>query len=74
MLDNQISKVEGKVTNETKKVKEKMGLIEKAKAPKKAAAKKDDKKAPAKKDDKKEEPKEEPKAEKPAPKKANDKK
>jgi flagellar biosynthesis chaperone FliJ len=72
MLDNQISDVEGKVTTETQKVKEMMGLIEKA--PKKPAAKKDDKKAPAKKDDKKEEPKEKPKAEKPAPKKANDKK
>jgi hypothetical protein len=57
MLDNQISGVEGKLTTETQKIKEMMGLIEKAKAPKKAAAKKDDKKAPAKKDDKKEEPK-----------------
>ena len=65
MLDGQISEVEGRVSSETQKVKEMMGLIEKAKAPKKAAAKKDDKK---------EEPKEEPKAEKPAPKKANDKK
>ena len=74
MLENQISDVKGKVTTETQKIKEMMGLIKKAKAPKKAAAKKDDKKAPAKKDDKKEEPKEEPKAEKPAPKKANDKK
>ena len=55
MLDNQISEVEGKVSSETEKVKEMMGLIEKAKKP---AAKKDDKKA-AKKDDKKEEPKEE---------------
>jgi flagellar biosynthesis chaperone FliJ len=71
MLDGQISEVEGKVSSETQKVKEMMGLIEKAKKP---AAKKDAKKAPAKKDDKKEEPKEEPKAEKPAPKKANDKK
>jgi len=71
MLDNQISQVEGKVSSETQKVKEMMGLIEKAKKP---AAKKDAKKAPAKKDDKKEEPKEEPKAEKPAPKKVNDKK
>jgi len=71
MLDGQISEVEGKVSSETQKVKEMMGLIEKAKKP---AAKKDNKKAPAKKDDKKEEPKEEPKAEKPAPKKANDKK
>ena len=63
MLDKQISEVEGKVSSETEKIKEMVGLIEKA--PKKAA-KKDDKKAPAKKDDKKaekkEEPKEEPKA------------
>jgi flagellar biosynthesis chaperone FliJ len=72
MLDNQISDVKGKVTTETQKIKEMMGLIKKA--PKKSAAKKDDKKAPAKKDSKKEEPKEESKAEKPAPKKANDKK
>jgi len=71
MLDGQISEVEGKVSSETQKVKEMMGLIEKAKKP---TAKKDAKKAPTKKDDKKEEPKEEPKAEKPAPKKANDKK
>ena len=67
MLDGQISEVEGKVSSETQKVKEMMGLIEKAKKP--AVGKKADKKA-----DKKEEPKEEPKAEKPAPKKANDKK
>jgi flagellar biosynthesis chaperone FliJ len=66
MLDNQISQVEGKVSSETEKIKEMMGLIEKAKKP---AAKKDDKKAPAKKDDKKEEPKEE----KPAAKKAEKK-
>jgi flagellar biosynthesis chaperone FliJ len=59
MLDSQISEVEGRVSSETQKVKEMMGLIEKAKAPKKSAAKKDDKKAPAKKEDKKEEPKEE---------------
>jgi len=65
MLDNQISEVEGKVSSETEKIKEMMGLIEKAKKP---AAKKDDKKA-AKKDDKKEEPKEE----KPAAKKAEKK-
>jgi flagellar biosynthesis chaperone FliJ len=51
MLDNQISEVEGKVSSETEKVKEMMGLIEKAKKP---AAKK-----AVKKDDKKEEPKEE---------------
>lgn len=55
MLDNQISEVEGKVASETEKVKEMMGLIEKAKKP---ATKKADKKAD-KKDDKKEEPKEE---------------
>jgi flagellar biosynthesis chaperone FliJ len=42
MLDNQISQVEGKVSSETEKIKEMMGLIEKAKKP---AAKKDDKKA-----------------------------
>ena len=49
MLDNQISEVEGKVSSETEKIKEMMGLIEKAKKP---AVKKADKKA-----DKKEEPK-----------------
>ena len=59
MLDNQISEVEGKVSSETEKIKEMMGLIEKAKKP---AAKKADKKAD-KKDDKKEDKKEEPKAE-----------
>jgi flagellar biosynthesis chaperone FliJ len=53
MLDSQISDVEGKVSSETEKVKEMMGLIEKAKKP---AVKKADKKAD-KKDDKKEEPK-----------------
>ena len=53
MLDNQISDVEGKVSSETEKVKEMMGLIEKAKKP---AMKKVEKKAD-KKDDKKEEPK-----------------
>ena len=68
MLDNQITEVDGKIKSETEKVKEMMGLIEKA--PKKAA-KKDDKKAPAKKDDKKEEPK---KAEKKEEPKADDKK
>ena len=57
MLDNQISEVEGKVSSETEKVKEMMGLIEKApKAPKKDA-KKADKKEEPKKDEKKEEPK-----------------
>ncbi len=68
MLDNQISEVEGKVSSETEKIKEMVGLIEKA--PKKAA-KKDDKKAPAKKDDKKAEPK---KAEKKEEPKADDSK
>ncbi len=43
MLDNQISEVEGKVSSETEKIKEMMGLIEKAKKP--AVGKKDDKKA-----------------------------
>lgn len=57
MLDNQIGEVEGKVSSETEKIKEMVGLIEKA--PKE---KKDAKKAPAKKDDKKAEKKEEPKA------------
>ena len=62
MLDNQISEVEGKVSSETEKVKEMMGLIEKAKKP---AAKKADKKADKKdekKADKKADKKEEPKA------------
>jgi len=68
MLDKQISDVEGKVSSETEKIKEMVGLIEKA--PKKAA-KKDDKKAPAKKDDKKAEPK---KAEKKEEPKADDSK
>ena len=72
MLDNQISEVDGKIKSETEKVKEMMGLIEKAKKP---AAKKDEKKADKKADkkdekkaDKKDEKKEEPKA------KADDKK
>jgi flagellar biosynthesis chaperone FliJ len=62
MLDKQISEVETKVSSETEKIKEMVGLIEKA--PKKAA-KKDDKKAPAKKDDKKVEPKKAEKKEEP---------
>ena len=69
MLDNQISEVEGKVSSETEKIKEMVGLIEKA--PKKAAKKADKKDAP--KADKKAEKKEEPKEEKEAP-KADDKK
>ena len=67
MLDKQISEVETKVSSETEKIKEMVGLIEKA--PK--AAKKDAKKAPAKKDDKKAEPK---KAEKKEEPKADDSK
>jgi hypothetical protein len=67
MLNNQISEVEGKLVTETEKIKEMMGLIEKAK--KEPKAKKADKKD-APKADKKEEPKEE----KEAPKKAEDKK
>jgi hypothetical protein len=65
MLDKQISEVETKVSSETEKVKEMMGLIEKAK-----------KEPKAKKADKKDAPKaekEEPKEEKEAP-KAEDKK
>jgi hypothetical protein len=64
MLGGQITEVEGKISSETEKIKEMMGLIEKApKAPKKG-----DKKA-----DKKEEPKEE-KESKEEPKKVEDKK
>jgi hypothetical protein len=63
MLDKQISEVETKVSSETEKVKEMMGLIEKAPKAKKAN-KKDAPKAE----------KEEPKEEKEAPKKADDKK
>jgi septal ring factor EnvC (AmiA/AmiB activator) len=72
MLDKQISEVETKVSSETEKIKEMVGLIEKA--PKKAAKKADKKDAP--KADKKDAPKaekEEPKEEKEAP-KADDKK
>ena len=68
MLANQISEVEDKLVTETNKVKELMGLIEKAPKAKKDAKKADKKDAP--KADKKEEPKEP----KEAPKKAEDKK
>ena len=61
MLDGQITEIEGKIVYETQKVKELMGLIEKA--PKAKKEKKDAKKAD-KKADKKEEPKEEKAAEK----------
>ena len=60
MLDNQISDVEGKVTTETQKIKEMMGLIEKA--PKEKKEKKADKPAAKSKHEKgesKEEEKEE---------------
>ena len=67
MLDGQITEVDGKIKSETEKVKEMMGLIEKAK--KEPKEKKADKKD-APKADKKEEPKEP----KEAPKKAEDKK
>jgi len=67
MLDGQITEVDGKIKSETEKVKEMMGLIEKAKKePKEKKADKID----APKGDKKEEPKEP----KEAPKKAEDKK
>jgi septal ring factor EnvC (AmiA/AmiB activator) len=63
MLDNQISEVEGKVSSETNKIKELMGLIEKApkeKKEKKANTSKHEKgetKAEEKEEHKKEEPK-----------------
>jgi len=62
MLDNQISQVKGKVMTETQKIKEMMGLIEKAKAPKEKKEKKADIKASKSKHEKgesKEEEKEE---------------
>jgi hypothetical protein len=64
MLDSQITDVEAKVVSETQKIKEMVGLIEKA--PKKATKKADKKDAPKAE-------KEEPKEEKEAP-KAEDKK
>ena len=70
MLDSQIGDVDGKIKSETDKIKEMMGLIEKAK--KEPQEKKADKKD-APKADKKAEKKEEPKEEKEAP-KADDKK
>jgi hypothetical protein len=75
MLDSQISEVEGKVSSETQKVKEMMGLIEKApKEPKEKKSHKGAAKSKHEKGETKEEEKEEHKAEKPAPKKANVKK
>ena len=67
MLDGQITEVDTRIKSETEKIKEMMGLIEKAK--KEPKEKKADKKD-APKADKKEEPKEP----KEAPKKAEDKK
>lgn len=67
MLANQISEVEDKIGTETNKVKELMGLIEKAPKAKKDAKKADKKDAPKAE-------KEEPKEEKEFPKKAEDKK
>ena len=71
MLNNQISEVEGKLVTETEKIKEMMGLIEKAK--KEPKEKKADKGA-AKSKHEKGETKEEEKEEHEAPKKAEDKK
>jgi hypothetical protein len=63
MLDNQINDVDGKIMSETNKIKELMGLIEKAPKEKKDAKKADKKDTPKAE-------KEEPKEEKEAPKKA----
>jgi len=71
MLNKQIGDVEGKITTETQKIKELMGLIEKA--PKEKKEKKADKGA-AKSKHEKGETKEEEKEEHEAPKKAEDKK
>jgi len=67
MLDSQIGDVDGKIKSETEKIKEMMGLIEKAK--KEPKAKKADKKDAPKADKK-----DAPKAEKEEPKEADDKK
>lgn len=58
MLGNQVTEVEGRITNETLKIKEMIGLIEPAA---KKAEKKGEKKAPKKSDDKKQPIKSEPK-------------
>ena len=71
MLDSQISEVEGKVSSETQKVKEMMGLIEKAKAPKEKKEKKADASASKSKHEKDETKAEEKEEHKP---KADDKK
>ena len=67
MLDSQIGDVDGKIKSETEKIKEMMGLIEKAK--KEPKEKKADKKDAPKADKK-----DAPKAEKEEPKEADDKK
>jgi len=61
MLDSQINEVDGKIKSETEKIKEMIGLIEKA--PKEKKEKKDDKKAEKKEEPKKAEKKEESKKE-----------
>jgi TolA-binding protein len=72
MLDKQISDVEGKVSSETEKIKEMVGLIEKA--PKEKKEKKADKGAAKSKHEKGESKEEEKEEHKPAPKKADTKK
>jgi flagellar biosynthesis chaperone FliJ len=74
MLDNQISEVEGKVSRETEKIKEMMGLIEKAKAPKEKKEKKADKSTAKSKHEKGETKAEEKAEHKPEAKKAPAKK
>jgi flagellar biosynthesis chaperone FliJ len=74
MLDGQISEVEGRVSSETQKVKEMMGLIEKAKAPKEKKEKKADKSATKSKHEKGETKAEEKAEHKPEAKKAPAKK
>jgi flagellar biosynthesis chaperone FliJ len=63
MLDKQINEVEGKVSSETEKIKEMVGLIEKAAKPKEKKEKKGDAKSKHEKGESKEEEKEEHKAE-----------
>jgi len=72
MLDKQISEVETKVSSETEKIKEMVGLIEKA--PKEKKEKKADKGAAKSKHEKGETKEEEKEEHKPAPKKADTKK
>jgi len=75
MLDKQITEVEGKVSSETEKIKEMVGLIEKAKSPKKEPKEKKADKSAAKSKHEKGESKEEEKEEhKPEVKKVDTKK